>query len=291
MKIYIVLFVVSVMCGILFSIQSRELRFNKKMSLQSALNIEFTTLKQIKSSPWFKYLTCMYSDAQLKEKIQVGGGVFKMNDLWILEKTLIPDIYSYGTINKLPLTTSPYLSLFTNLDIHAEGANKIFIYHYHTIPGNDKWGNADPDPKFDLLKGISSNTWAEVIHSADRMNGFKWFYYMPGSGNWMNLGKTKIFADHGEALKLADLTSDVDDQTQMAQYFLSDAGGNYDTLQFTSRSEYQFKYEILDLRLNQKIKENPCVKNIKTRDDRDCICDQTRSMLNCEINKCGLKFI
>ena len=38
--------------------------------------------------------------------------------------------------------------------------------------------------------GISNNTWIEVERGADKPNHYTWFYYMPGTGNWFNLGKT-----------------------------------------------------------------------------------------------------
>ena len=280
---------------------------NQNMSLKEALNIEFTTLDGVKKSPWYNYLTCFYTDEQITDKITDGNGKFKMNDLWELETSLIPSIYTYGEINKTPpLEGNPYLSLYSNLDIHAKDKGKIFIYHYNSVPGgsfedkNSNWGRADPDPNFYLNSGIKSNTWVEVIHSADVKDSYKWFYYMPGSGNWLNLGRTKIFADHRNAFEEAkkggvNFTDDIDgvsdDQTNMGDYFRSDKGGRYDTLQFTSRSEYQFKYEIMDLRKKQMVANNSCVEGILTRGKKKCNCDSSQSMLNCEVDVCGKNFI
>jgi len=46
-------------------------------------------------------------------------------------------------------------------------------------------------------QGLPGNTWVEVLHNAFGMDGdATWLYYKPGSGIWMNTGRTMVWKDH-----------------------------------------------------------------------------------------------
>ena len=50
------------------------------------------------------------------------------------------------------------------------------------------------------MKGFPSNTKVEVRHTCCDPYGY-WYYYMKGSGIWLDLGKTLAFTEHYEAFK------------------------------------------------------------------------------------------
>jgi len=50
--------------------------------------------------------------------------------------------------------------------------------------------------------GLPGDYWVEIIHQAYYMDGdATWMYYSPGTAIWMDLGKTKVWADHDDAVK------------------------------------------------------------------------------------------
>jgi hypothetical protein len=244
-------------------------------------------MNDIKLSQWYLYLKCIYDDDQLKDKLP-----FSMNDFWIIQTNLLPTTIKLDTPTKSP---TGYHSLFTTLDSHVSSQkNVIYIYQYNIIPTT--WANSPPDPKFKLKDGITSNTWIEISRGADKLGGYTWFYYMPGTGNWFNLGKTISFYDHHEAFDVAKkngvyIKDPIDgvgeDQTAMGTYFKSIG---YDTIQFTCRSEGKFKYEIFNLKNKQEIEDDPCVSGIITRAKQKCQCTSSKKYLNCSVsNDCHTK--
>ena len=79
----------------------------------------------------------------------------------------------------------------------------------------------------------------EVIHEADTSTGWAdenngaWFFYAKGSGIWVNLGKTVVFQDHGDAYKFFGATGKDanDDMSKKA------AAKGYDSIQFLAHSD------------------------------------------------------
>ena len=256
------------------------------LSLTNALAARFTTLQDVKNSQWYNYLKCLYSDLQIEEKIP-----FTMNDFWILKTALIPSDFVYNQPAKVPTGLH---SLFWNYDVHVKNDGEyIFQYQYSFVPSIEWpfWGNGAKrfDQQFPLFNGLNSHALVEVLRSADAPGNYVWFYYMPGSGNWLNLGKTKVFKDHSEAFEGAAMAGVVlkntkdgvgDDQTKMGTYYKKQG---FDTLQFTFRSEYIFKYEIMDLRKIQMKDKGPCVDGIVTKKEEVCACNPKLKMLNCEV--------
>lgn len=186
----------------------------------------------------------------------------------------------------IPVSPTGYLSFFTSLDPHVSSQNQvIYIYQYNSFP--KEWGNSSPDQNFKLKEGLHHNTLVEVARGADVVGGYTWFYYMPGTGNWFNLGKTIVFNDHHEAFKVAEkdgvkfedpVNGGSQDQTYLAEYFLNHG---YETIQFTQRAEGIFKYEIFNLKNKQESKDNPCIPHIRTRGNDSCNCLPTLGYLNC----------
>jgi hypothetical protein len=246
----------------------------------------FVTFDEVVKSPWYEYLQHIYSDNQLRAQVP-----FRMDDFWIIQLKLLPSTIAFSdNLPRLPtsiLTNSYYHSLFSHLDYHADSENSvIYIYQYHTIAPSI-------DYKFQFLNGFHDNEIIEIQRGPDVTNAFTWFYFMRGTGNWLNIGKTLVFLDHDEAFKLAQVEvagpkETDDEQTKMGNFFRAKG---IDTLQFTSRAEVIYKFEIMNLRIKQGAYEGACIPGIITRDNEPCVCNQMLEYLNCTTSEGSLPII
>ena len=252
------------------------------------LDVYFENMNDLMSSTWYEYFKCIYTDRQLQEKLP-----FSVKDLWMIQTKLLPKNLKKLNQNIASLPKSLH-DLFTKWDPHVDAEDSVFyIYQYNSLPPT--WGNSPPDPNFKLKNGIPSNSLVEIERGPDTIGGFTWFYYMPGSGNWFNLGRTIVFNDHHEAFSMAakdgvNFSNPVNggdaDQLLLANYFISK---NYDTIQFTQRAEGIFKYEIFNLKNKQLKETGACIPGITTRGASVCNCSTKLKYLNCQTsnNKCG----
>jgi hypothetical protein len=253
---------------------------------QNFLAAKFSNIEDVKKSHQYKYLSCLYTDDQLQSKLP-----FSMSDFWVIQTNLLPaDV----TVDKVPKSPTGYHTLFTHLDSHvASEKSVVYNYQYNSLPST--WANSPPDLNFKLKDGLADNSWVEVQRGKDATGGYTWFYYMPGTGNWFNLGKTIVFADHHEAFKVAaengvkfqnPINGLHSDQTLLGDYFKKK---NYDTIQFTQRAENIYKYEIFNLKNKQTdSKEVACIPGVKTRGNLECDCSTDLLYLNCMTNgPCG----
>lgn len=61
------------------------------------------------------------------------------------------------------------------------------------------WNPALAQPS--TIGSLPANTWVEVIHQSYFMDGSAtWLYYTPGTAMWMNLGNTRAYNDHDNAV-------------------------------------------------------------------------------------------
>ena len=251
-------------------------------------DVYFKNMSDVKSSDWYDYFKCIYTDNQLQEKLP-----FSVNDLWVIQTKFLPESLKELKQN---ISSSPKSlhDLFTKWDPHVDAVESVFyIYQYNSLPPT--WANSPPDPHFKLKKGMPSNSWVEIERGPDLIGGYTWFYYMPGTGNWFDLGKTIVFNDHRQAfsmaakegVKFSDPVNGGDaDQLLLAEYFISKG---YDTIQFTQRAEGIFKYEIFNLKNKQLKDAGACIPGIKTRGNLPCDCSSSLKYLNCQTssNPCG----
>ena len=235
---------------------------------------KWSSLDNLRTSPWYMYLTKIYSDMQLQWMLDMGP--IDMQDFWIIQPKLLPP--SLKSVLPEPLQERPsfYRSLFTVLDPHVSGeTSAAYQYQYNGVAAGGL------DLNFKLLRGVPDSTWVEVQRGPDAVGSYVWFYYMKGSGNWLNVGKTLSFIDHPDAFKRFRIVTPSDDgdqkQTNLAEAALADG---YDSIQFTMRSEGIFKYEIFYLRF-QQVGNNPCVPGILTRSFESCSCNPSLKYLNC----------
>ena len=265
-------------------------RSKRPGSIHEFLDVDFSTIEDVKRSQQYKYLSCLYTDDQIQKRLP-----FSMSDFWIIQTNLLPGGVTVGEVPERP---SKYHTLFMDLDTHVSSEKSvIYNYQYHSLPSGRRPSPvpSPPDQHFKFKNGLPDNSWVEVERGRDKTGGYTWFYYMPGTGNWFNLGKTIVFADHHEAFSAAakdgvkfkdPINGGGPDQLLLAQYFIKK---NYDTIQFTQRAETIFKYEIFNLK-NKQTADNTgaCLPGVKTRGDLDCDCSSSLPYLNCSTSGiCG----
>ena len=92
--------------------------------------------------------------------------------------------------------------------------------------------------------GLPSGAVVEVVHRRDGLAHGMWFYLSPGSGIFLDLGRTRVFSDHKEARSINCPNTF---EPAFSECLVRAAAGpaGYDTIQFTRRSETIFKFEIL----------------------------------------------
>ena len=143
-----------------------------------------------------------------------------------------------------------------------------------------------------LDDGLPSHTLVEVMHRSEaryfrqqRGSGM-WFYLAVGSGVYLDLGKTKVFADHRDA---ASLWCPNEWGDPGMSFCLTREGGarGYDTLQFTRRNEDIWKYEILETHVLDPLGACPDAPNAHRYTSgwdggRPCRCDPSRPEINCD---------
>ena len=252
--------------------------YAESKSMEKFLSAEFSKIKDLKLSRQYTYLSCLYTDDQLQNRLP-----FSMNDFWIIQTNFLPHDVIVDNVPKYP---TAYHTLFTSLDPHvASEKNVVYNYQYNSLPST--WGNSPLDSHFKLKNGLAHDSWVEVERGPDHTGGYTWFYYMPGTGNWFNLGKTIVFADHHEAFSVAakdgvkfqdPVNGGRSDQLLLANYFVRK---KYDTIQFTQRAESIFKYEIFNLKNKQTDGAAACLPGVQTRGNIECDCSSHLPYLNC----------
>lgn len=268
----------SVIAFIIYYVNKDHNNNVESASMRQFLAAEFSKIEDVKQSQQYKYLSCLYTDDQLQSRLP-----FSMSDFWVIQTNLLPTDIIVG---KVPKSPTAYHTLFTNLDPHVESEKGVvYNYQYNSFPSN--WGNSPPDPNFKLKNGLADDSWVEVERGCcDPIPGYTWFYYMPGTGNWFNLGKTIVFSDHHEAFRVAakdgvkfqdPINGGDSDQLLLANYFIRK---KYDTIQFTQRAEGIFKYEIFNLK-NKQVDGDACIPAMKTRGNLKCNCSSHLPYLNC----------
>ena len=151
-------------------------------------------------------------------------------------------------------------------------------------------------------KPIPSNTTVEVSHVS---GGYKtqkiiesvgsWYYYAPGSGMYLNIGKTISFKDHNESVKYflnVDSACEIIEEcvTYFPELFKKAKKLGYDSIQYLNHTDMRCgntAIEIVDL---NGVGAYPCgnKKKINIRSgwngSKKCICDNKKQSLNCLVN-------
>ena len=137
----------------------------------------------------------------------------------------------------------------------------------------------------------------EVIHRKDPWgdeHSGAWFFYAKGSGIWFDIGKTKVFTDHGDGYKFFNAKGGNEDMCTKAakqgydsiQFLAHSDGGDYGDCRKNKGTPY-LNIEIVATKL---VGENTCASNngksplLKTGwkgSKGTCQCDNGKDNLNC----------
>lgn len=191
-------------------------------------------LEQTKHSKWAKYLKALYGSAILKPEVYP----IDVSKLWVLSKKHLSDAGLELQAMKCP---KDEYDVFTDWDWNAKGT--LHIYH--------------PPP----FQGLSSHSLVEVSHCAPYNNASQytierpayWLYYAPGSGVFYNVGNTKVFSDHADAVAEL-LPGSYCGDTECVDSFIDlyhAAAKKYDSIQFIAHRDQQCGgqgFEIVDLK-------------------------------------------
>lgn len=262
-------------------------------SLKEAINDEFESMVQLEASPWYTYMNSIYVSSQMKFPLRIS-------DLWCIQLDLLPPDLR-AIFQQASSTPTALYDAYWQEDPHVDEEKKsiVYIYQYSRLPDQFKGIEkppADPnkaektpdiDDRFPLLNGLPSNAWVEIERGREPREFSPWLYYMPGTGNWMNLGKTIAFPTHQQALQHFEVDSKIwfTDNGYVAYEELAKRAHSqgFDTVQFTSHPENFFKFELLVTKYQEWNRQSPCIPGIVTRDKKPCICVDDRQDLTCMV--------
>ncbi|NER28296.1 MAG: hypothetical protein F6J89_11840, partial [Symploca sp. SIO1C4] len=189
---------------------------------QSLVLPTFESAQQLAESPWQNYFNKVYGNSPTS----ASQFPIDLNDWWIFYKD---DLAGIKTIpcedfggNHCPIPKTQEGQAICSLSGGDHDLpNAVYIYHA---------------PPYSPLR---ESKWVEFTHTADAeaKNNEKvgsWMYYMPGSGNYFHLGKTKAFSDHPEAVKhfLNKNCNDLECAQYFTDLFKAAASKGYDSIQF-----------------------------------------------------------
>jgi len=154
---------------------------------------------------------------------------------------------------------------------------------------------------------LPANKWVEIMHTAYDMDGSAtWFYYTPGSGIYMWLGKTKAYNDHPDAVtdmlhtKCSDPPGQLganECQKNFEDLYKAAIKAGLNSVQFTKHADMQcstknnkqgnYAIEIIDLAGSGKYacsQPNSGLTRFRAgwEAKSQCTCDNTKKAINCK---------
>jgi len=138
----------------------------------------FDNAASLKTSGWYEYFRQVYGNAPDKDEY-FPICIF---DLWMIYTNIA---VKAGAVSSQPSDSNPQKAgdWYKNNN-NWQPWHKPVSWIWHPPP----------------MKGLLSNTWAEVTHKKTGMDGNEgWFMYARGSGVWFWLGETRIYQGHYEA--------------------------------------------------------------------------------------------
>jgi hypothetical protein len=194
----------------------------------------------------------------------------------------------------LPLLKAVGLSPPVTRSIKACGDFKEYELYlnmsgFHDPPGSVfVWKSKSPKA------AASASTWVEVTHCGNPNNheaiAEMWCYIVKGSGNFVQVGKTKAYNDHPGAV--ADLLNKKCSDTECVQYFdalfTAAANSGLDSVQFTGHADMTCGNRATELVLvNIGAGAGTCpTKNMQRfasgwSHQHECKCDESKKCLSC----------
>ncbi len=232
----------------------------------------FQTMQEFMHSPWKEYYLSVYGNLPRTPP--------KPADLWMIYTKI------YNKAFKTNLKTSVYStfcpSRHNNLYSNMSGTNDIpeTIWLYKKPP----------------YQPLPSNSWVEISHCANKVakNREKvgaWYYYAPGSGVYLNLGKTKVYQKHPDAVKdiLKETCFDSECDKFYPKLFKTAKEQGYDTIQFLNHTDMRCGNTAIEIVDTAGVGTFACgdSKPGKFRTGYQatlpCVCDNKKLCSNCGI--------
>lgn len=136
----------------------------------------FQSLADLQADPWGTYFSFLYGE------ISDMGFPLCVGDFWMF----YGDLLSQAGVTNIPESEGDC----------PRGAYSHYKSNNFYAPGGVSW-SWHPGP----WHGWPNNSWVEVIHRAES-GGIEdhggWMLYAKGSGVWLNLGRTVVFAEYDE---------------------------------------------------------------------------------------------
>lgn len=190
----------------------------------------------ITDSRWHAYLKTLYGPAVQNASLYP----IDVSQFWILQKQHLD---AAGLHMKVAECPNQDQDAFWNW--HFSLVNTVHIHH--SAP----------------LRPLPANSWVEVTHcltapadiSRQERTGY-WMFYAPGSGVFYNLGRTKVFQTHSEAVKFflqQDCGNHYNEPNWCAMFYpglVREASKNFDSIQFLDHADQACGgrgHEIIDL--------------------------------------------
>lgn len=153
-------------------------------------------------------------------------------------------------------------------------------------------------------QAVEAHTWVEVTHCSGPVTNpleetAMWFYIARGSGNFLQVGRTRAYTDHGDAVR--DLMStDCSDgynecTSQFKELFSAATNENLDTVQFLRHADMRCGNRAVELVLVGHSGRTSCPKGgLPTtlfasgwQHDKPCVCAPDSHCLSCHGNNAG----
>ena len=248
----------------------------------------FNNKDELSNSKWGNYFKNLYGE------IPNTGYPIDMSKFWLLYTDLLKNsdikiddkcIVNNNYDKCQELCPSKDGNIYSNMSYTDDMENTIWIYH---------------KPPYKPLKNNSN---VEVTHVSGGYTGQKiiesvgsWYYYAPGSGMYLNLGKTIAFKDHYESVKffLGEFNIYCSIIQECAKYFpklfKKAKSMGYDTIQYLNHTDMRCgntAIEIVDL---NGVGAYPCGNKNKININsgwngtKKCVCNNKKHSLNCLVN-------
>ena len=284
------------------------------------LQAVFNTAEQLHASPWAMYLHAVYDRATLAFPFSLThleffytpdrAGVRRSAmapGRWLPRQFYDPNNMTHVAQVQLgpgtACVTGPEACAYRDnprlgdvFELDTGPPNSLFVYLYPTASGqtHSSSGRGRVAVPFKYAQGFPSHSKVEVMHHGRAAEpGGYWMYLARGSGIYLDLGQTMVFAEQWDALKLltgcghncsAFLPTRQGSLAfmQWAIYRAARARG-ISTLQYTHRSESVYRFEVVDVRVTQDWGSCGFEHAFSSgwQGVRPCSCDRTNRVLNC----------
>jgi ABC-type bacteriocin/lantibiotic exporter with double-glycine peptidase domain len=95
--VLLLLLVLSSIISLIIYYVKNHNNYAESSSIRQFLAAEFSKIEDVKQSQQYKYLSCLYTDDQLQNRLP-----FSMSDFWVIQTNLLPAGVIVGKVPKSP---------------------------------------------------------------------------------------------------------------------------------------------------------------------------------------------